>query len=80
MLDWLMVLPFLKDEAILVLHDAFYLYLDKRITRSKTHTSNNHILVYVRGEVILPNYGNSVFFLNIGAIKLTKEQKLLYYQ
>ena len=25
MLDWLMVLPFLKNEAIVIFHDAFFL-------------------------------------------------------
>ena len=80
MLDWLMVLPFLKDEAILVLHDTFFLYYGNQVTKSKRHTSNNQLFVYIRGEVILPNYGDSVFFRNIGAIKLAKDQKLFYLQ
>ena len=79
MLDWLMVLPFLKDEAILVLHDTFFMYNSRNVMKSKVHTSNNEIFLYVRGDLILPNYGDKVFFRNIGAIKLAKEQKLYYY-
>ena len=80
MLDWLMVLPFLKNEAIVVFHDAFILYINKTIERQKRHTSNNQLMCYIRGELILPQYGNSVFFRNIGALKLSPEQKKYYYQ
>jgi len=80
MLDWLMVLPFLKNEAIVVFHDTFYLYYNKQVTKYKTHTSNNQLLCYIRGELILPQYGDSVFFRNIGALKLAPEQNKYYYQ
>jgi predicted O-methyltransferase YrrM len=33
MLDWLMVLPFLKNESIVVFHDAFFLYHHERVTK-----------------------------------------------
>ena len=80
MLDWLMVLPFLKNEAIVVFHDAFFLYYNKDVTKYKLHTSNNQLLCYIRGELILPHYGESVFFRNIGALKLAPEQNKYYYQ
>ena len=80
MLDLLMVLPFLKNEAIVVMHDAFFLYYNKKIERHKKHTSNNEIMTYVRGDLILPSYGDKVFFRNIGAIKLSPDQKNYYYQ
>ena len=62
------------------MHDTFFLYYGNKVRKSKLHTSNNQLFVYIRGEVILPNYGDSVFFRNIGAIKLAKEQKLFYLQ
>ena len=80
MLDWLMVLPFLKNEAIVILHDTFFIYYDKKVSKQKKHTSNNQLLCYIRGELILPHYGDSVFFRNIGALKLEKDQKKYYYQ
>ena len=80
MLDWLMVLPFLKNEAIVIFHDTFFLYSRNRVYPRKRHTSNNQLMCYIRGELILPNYGDSVFFRNIGALKLAQEQKNYYYQ
>ena len=61
MLDWLMVLPFLKNEAIVVFHDAFFLYYNKEVTKNKRHISNNQLLCYIRGDLILPQYGEHIF-------------------
>jgi predicted O-methyltransferase YrrM len=80
MLDWLMVLPFLKNEAVVILHDAFFLYHHGKVSKKKSMTSNNQLLCYIRGELILPHYGNSIFARNIGALKLSSEQKKYYYQ
>jgi len=80
MLDWLMVLPFLKNESIVVFHDTFFLYNKKTITKAKKHTSNNQLLCYIRGKLILPKYGNSIFYRNIGALKLAPNQNKYYYQ
>ena len=80
MLDWLMVLPFLKNGAIVVFHDAFVLYNGNQVLREKRHTPNNQLMCYIRGDLILPHYGNSVFERNIGALKLSSEQKQYYYQ
>ena len=43
MLDWLMVLPFLKNESIVVFHDTCFLYNKKTIAKAKKHTSNNQL-------------------------------------
>jgi predicted O-methyltransferase YrrM len=80
MLDWLMVLPFLKNESIVIFHDTFYQYRNNTIMKKKIHTSNNLLLCYIRGDLILPHYGNSVFYRNIGALKLATDQKKYYYQ
>jgi predicted O-methyltransferase YrrM len=80
MLDWLMVLPFLKEEAIVVFHDTYVLYNSQLYINTKTITSNNQLFCYVRGELILPQYGNKIFNRNIGALKLAPEQKYYYYQ
>ena len=73
-------ITFFKNEAVVVFHDAFFLYHSRKITKKKRHTSNNQLLCYIRGELILPHYGDSVFFRNIGALKLAPEQKNYYYQ
>ena len=80
MLDWLMVLPFLQNEAIVVFHDTFVLYNSKLYINTKTITSNNQLICYIRGELILPHYGNKTFNRNIGALKLAPEQKNYFYQ
>ena len=80
MLDWLMALPFLKNESIVILHDTFYQYHDNKVIKKKIHTSNNLLLCYIWGELILPHYGYSAFYRNIGALKLATEQKKYYYQ
>ena len=79
MLDWLMVLPFLKNGATVIFHDIFCLYSYRKITKKKIHTSNNLLLCYIRGELILPHYGDRVFFRNIGGLKLAPEQQKYYY-
>ena len=73
-------ITFLKNEAIVVFHDAFFLYYNKEVTKNKVHTSNNQLLCYIRGELILPHYGDSVFFRNIGALKSAPEQNKYLYQ
>ena len=50
MLDWLQVLPFLKEEAIVVFHDTFLMYY-KSITKKKRNFSNNLLFTYIRGEL-----------------------------
>ena len=43
LLDWLMVLPFLKEEAIVVFHDTYVLYNSQLYINTKTITSNNQL-------------------------------------
>ena len=78
MLNWLEVLPFLKEEAIVVFHDAFLMFTEGRPMNSKGNYSNNQLLCYIRGTLILPSYGDEIFSRNIGAIKLDKNQKKYY--
>ena len=80
MLNWLEILPFLKEEAFVVLHDTFFMYIKNRIGKQIHNYSNNQILCYIRGELILPSYSNNTFSRNIGALKLNKNQKQYYYQ
>lgn len=49
-LDWLQVLPFLKEEAIVVFHDIFLNNFLKDLTIKK-HFTNIHLLTYIRGEL-----------------------------
>ena len=80
MLNWLEVLPFLKEEAIVVLHDTFMMFTKGFPIHDKKNYSNNQLLCYIRGTLILPSYGDEVFSRNIGAIKLDKNQKNYYEQ
>ena len=80
MLNWLDVLPFLKEEAIVVFHDIFLMYHKDIPISAKNNFSNNQLLCYIRGTIILPSYGNQTFNRNIGAIKLEKNQKRYYKQ
>ena len=80
MLNWLEVLPFLKDEAIVVLHDTFFMYVNNRIVKRIINFSNNQMLCYIRGKLILPSYSKNTFARNIGALKLLKNQENYYYQ
>lgn len=78
MLNWLEILPFLKEEALVVLHDTFLMYIDDKVTKKIRNFSNNQILCYIRGKLILPSYNNNTFSRNIGAIKLFKNQEKYY--
>ena len=73
MLNWLEVLPFLKEEAIIILHDIFN-------KEKKRNYSNNQLLCYIRGKLILPKYGDSPLNRNIGALELFKGQNNYYEQ
>ena len=80
MINFLEILPFLKEEAYVVLHDTFLMYYRNAIIKEIKNFSNNQILCYARGELILPSYDNNTFSTNIGALKLSKNQKKYYYQ
>lgn len=80
MINWLEILPFLKEEGFVILHDTFYMYYNDKISRTIQNFSNNQILCYIRGELILPKYNSNTFSMNIGAIKLSKNQDNYYLQ
>ena len=73
-LDFLLILPFLKEEAIVIFHD-----IDLQITYGKGKNNRNEWAPYIifnliRGEKFLPS-GEGILNKNIGAIKLEKNQK-----
>ncbi len=74
-LDFLMILPFLKEEAIVIFHD-----IGNQITSSKTRNEWAPYIIFnaIRGEKYLPS-GKYILKQDIGAIKLEKNQKKYYH-
>ena len=77
-LDFLLILPFLKEEAIVIFHD-----IDHQITYARGKNLRNEWAPYIifniiRGEKYLPS-GDGIFNKDIGAIKLEKNQKRFVY-
>ena len=74
-LDFLMILPFLKEEAIIIFHD-----IANQITRSVSRNEWAPYIIFnaIRGEKYLPS-GNYILKQDIGAIKLEKNQKKYYH-
>ena len=73
-LDFLMILPFLKEEAIIIFHD-----IDHQITHAKGEDMRNEWAPYIiyniiRGKKFLPS-GKGILNKDIGAIRLEKNQK-----
>jgi len=73
-LDFIMILPFLKEEAIVIFHD-----IDHQITSGKGKDMRYEWAPYlifniIRGEKYLPS-GQGIFNKNIGEIKLEKNHK-----
>ena len=66
MFNCLEVLPFLNDEAFVILNDTLYMYKKHNINKGIRNYSNNQILCYIRGDLILPPYYNNTFSRNIG--------------
>ena len=71
---------FLKEEAIVAFHDTYIMYASYPYPKGISNYSNNQLLCYIRGQLILPTYGDKVFSRNIGALKLEKNQKQYYKQ
>ena len=65
MINFLEVLPFLKEEALVVLYDTFL---------------NIQLLCNLRGKLILPKYGERPFNRNIGALELFYNQRNYFEQ
>ena len=74
-LDFLIILPFLKDEAIVIFHD-----IANQITRSSKRQEWAPYIIFnaIRGEKYLPS-GKYILKQDIGAIKLEKNQKKYYH-
>ncbi|MDR3291334.1 MAG: class I SAM-dependent methyltransferase [Methanobrevibacter sp.] len=72
LLDILMILPFMKKEGIVVLHDIQY-----NNCLIKNGISNNVLFSVIKAEKILPeiseHYINGVPYPNIGAFKINEE-------
>jgi predicted O-methyltransferase YrrM len=72
-LDFLMVLPFLKEEAIVIFHD-----IANQITKCGSKKTRKNYAPYkifniIRGTKFYPS-GNNILTKDIGAIKLDKNQ------
>ena len=80
-LDILMILPFLEDNAIIVFHDTAlhtHYCLDKKISLGERAITNNLLMSSVTGRKYLQ--GNYIitgekYFPNIGGIKINKNAK-----
>lgn len=77
-LQFLIVLPFLKEEAIVIFHD-----IANQITKSgrpgtRREWASYIIFNIIRGKKYLPS-GNKLLLHDIGAIKLEKNQKRYVY-
>ena len=73
-LDFIMILPFLKEEAVVIFHD-----IDHQITHSKGKDMRYEWAPYlifniIRGEKYSPS-GKGILNKDVGAIKLEKNQK-----
>ena len=74
-LDFLIVLPFLKEEAIVIFHD-----IANQITVKLGRNEWAPYIIYnaIRGKKYLPS-GKNILTHDIGAVKLERNQKK-YYQ
>lgn len=93
MLDILTVLPFLKENAVIVLHDVgmhlgFLISEKNEIVRvaaaCKANYCNNQIFAYLKGKKMVPETkGADSFyhdtFYNIGAVELDSNQENAYF-
>lgn len=73
-LDFLMVLPYLKNGAVIVLHD---IALHLSMVEQQWRDCNVQLFSVLKGQKILPSEFNSEFtpFPNIGAVVLDKDIK-----
>ena len=74
-MDFLIILPFLKEEAIVIFHD-----IANQITRSNKRNEWAPYIIFnaIRGEKYLPS-GKYILKQDIGAVKLEKNQKKYYH-
>jgi hypothetical protein len=77
-LDILMVLPFMEDDAIIVFHDVSlhtYYFLDGKIALGQKSITNNLLMSSITGEKYLMNSMEGTNFPNIAGIKINKLTK-----
>ncbi len=74
-LDFLMILPFLKENAIVIFHD-----IGNQITRSSNRREWAPYIIFngIRGEKYYPS-GNFILKHDIGAVRLDNNQKKYYH-
>ena len=73
-LDFIMILPFLKEEAIVIIHDIDYQITNAKGKDMRYEWAPYLIFNIIRGEKYLPS-GKGILNKDIGAIKLEKNQK-----
>lgn len=73
-LDFIMILPFLKEGAIVIIHDIDYHITNVKGKNMRDEWAPYLIFNIIRGEKYLPS-GKGILNKNIGAIKLEKNQK-----
>ena len=76
-LDFLIILPFLKESAIVIFHD-----IANQITKAQYRKRSEYApyVIYnaIRGKKYLPS-GRNILTHDIGAVKLDKNQSLYYH-
>ncbi len=73
-LDFLLILPFLKDEAIIIFHDIDHQFTSSKGKDMRYYWAPYIIFNLIRGKKFYPS-GPGVLNKDIGAIKLEKNQK-----
>ncbi len=78
-LDLLMILPFIKDDAVIVFHDTNLHAFVRDEQWSKMQYTNNMLLSVLQGTKLIQGnfikYNDNVQFPNIGAVKINSESK-----
>jgi len=72
-LDIIQVMPFLKKNAIVMLHDINFQFIEKKFF----YSSNDHLFTYLKGKKIMPKVPDVI--PNIGAVLLEDDQKKYYF-
>ena len=76
------ILPFLNENAIIVLHDIQWhlltaLHSNITLLKAKKIPTQNYLMSTLNGEKVIPRDNLNNFF-NIGAVHLSKNQKQYY--
>jgi len=77
-LDFLMILPFLKDDAVVVFHDVtlhVQYFVMKKYARAEKAITNNMLMSAITGRKLLQGSHDGDLFANIGGIRIGKDTK-----